>query len=701
MSLFKKYFSAFYASHRDLVNISLLVLLTFLVFNNSLNSYFLEVDDFNSMLHSERSISQSFITNTDGYNSGGNYRPLEVLSHQFDRYVYGENETFGRHLTNLLIHILNVIFIYISASFLTKKKLVGLSAGLFFSVLIIHSYSLSPVTWISGRVDLFVTFFYLLTLILFIWSCLTGSILIYIASFITFILALWSKEMAVTLPFMALLLVLKFPEFQKDNGTIKIKLMVPFFKLGILTGVLVIIAGLFFNPNFIREYLSPDNRIEQHTIERIQFLQRVVFISGVFCIIVSSFILAIFKYSKNATSKIKSVRYSLPYFAILIYYFFVRYIVLGNVGGLYKSYSGDAVFFDVKVDTFLRDIYGMTGLIWPAGINFNTDVLNFQINHVFFFYTLSFILLIGLVLILIKLKTSKQKILSYSYLWIFITMLPVHNILIAPWYYNQRYLYLPSVGFCILISILIYNLIEKRKNSFRSMKMFIIIFFLSVIAINSMLIYKHNEELVKNGKMIENLIGDLKKYKSKISDSTKIVFITWPLSSVTTKSAVFIHPYMGEILGFIKSYQSDYNYDFILFTQNKEQNNVNVNWLDEWNLIVDGIDLAGSMLVPQDLSATDKQIVKRYGRRQPHPLMLPLPLAGDIKEVNGNIIKVLKIYNRSNKAKLGIELKGSANRSIKNQLIFIYRDGHLELVKEVIMPINTPKYLDNSIQRDL
>ena len=157
-----------YKKHQKVINISLLVLLPIIIFYNSLGNYFSEVDDFNIMHRSERSIVSIFTTNEYGSNSGGNYRPLEVLSHLVDNELYGDSNPFGRHISNLLLHILNGFFVYTLCFYLTKNKFIGLISGLFFSLHISNSNIFSPVTWIQGRLEVLVTFFFLLSIILFI-----------------------------------------------------------------------------------------------------------------------------------------------------------------------------------------------------------------------------------------------------------------------------------------------------------------------------------------------------------------------------------------------------------------------------------------------------------------------------------------------------------------------------------------------------
>jgi len=683
---FKHVLANFYEKHQHFTNISLLVLLTLVVFYNSLGSYLFEVDDFNSLLHTHKDLSKVLITNTYGNNLGGNYRPIEVLAHQFDLLLYGENDTYGRNLSNLIMHILNIILVYILSTILTKKKFLGLLAGSIFAVFIIHSYSLSPVTWISARVDLTVSFFYLLTIILFIRFLTTGSVLIYIITFLTFILALWSKEMAVTLPLIIFLFIVFFSNNENYQLPFKLPMLIPFLRTILIIGVLALIMGFIFNPNFIRYYLTSDNMIERETIQRINFLQRVTFIMGGTSIIISSFFLLLINYSKKSIILIKPISYSLPYFIILYFYISVRYLVLGSIGGLYKSPEGKAVSFNLGFDSLMRDIYGLAGFVWPVGIDYNISVFSLQINYTFIFYAVSVATIITLAFIFFKLIISHQRELSFSYLWIFITLLPVHNILVAPWYFNQRYLYLPSIGFCIFISIIMYKLTKIKKIPSRLINASIILITLLVLTVSSILIVRHNAVLVGGSKLTENIVLDLKKYQSKITDKTKLVFINYPLSSFSSNSTIFIESYIRDILGFISGYGPVYEADFILLCRSKVEDELVIKWLDDKVFIVDGIVLTNYFFIPSELSPIGKQIETIYKKPLVNPLLRSLSLENKQVETINAFITVLEFDKKLNSAKLKIELKDKVNKSTRDNLFYLYYKSHLNLVKVISVP---------------
>jgi hypothetical protein len=589
--------SLFYKRYTDFINISLLIILSVIVYYNCLNSYFIENDDFSSLLHADRNISTIFTTNTYGYNVSGDYRPIEVLSHQFDKNVYGDDNAFGRHVTNLIMHILNVILVYILAYYLTRKKTVGLIAGLLFSVSIINSSNLTAVSWISGRVDLFVTFFYLVTFILFLQFLSNNSKTLYILSFFTFVLSLMSKEMAITLP------------------------------------VLILLYLLFPFPYYFKKTLKE-----------------------------------IFH----------SIKLASPYFLILFVYIIARFIFLGGIGGHYKEAGGVDVFFKLSPSTFVRDLFGLAGLAWPTGNDFNLSIFNLEINHYVIFYSLFLIFIIFL--LFIRFIIVRSRTLSFSFLWIFITVSPAHNLLVSGALYSPRYLYLPAVGFSILIAAVLYKLMQ-RKNFIPHLQNKIIApaLILFILIVNSILIVRHNEDFVKSGRIAKELVKDLKQYKSEITPNTNLCFITYPISPISPMNNVFAYFAMNEILNYVKSTENniqEYSYNFLLLLKDSNNSKFKIDWLDKssFTINIKGLKPDNFFFFPAKVSHLDEKIMGIYGRKLvPH--VQPISTNTDLVDNKDFLLKNLKLGEHPDEA-LKIDLKGILNNPLKHNLFFLYENGH-------------------------
>ncbi len=145
------------------------------------------------------------------------FRPLTLGSFAFEFAIFGVKPAIS-HGLNLIFHILNTFLVGLIAaklvsdnkSSLTKWRV--LVASLIYGL---HPSLIEPVAWVSGRFDLMVTFFILLSIASYFY--LHGwrrdlSIIIF------FIMAALSKEMAVTLP---ILLFIFYLGSQRINATWK------------------------------------------------------------------------------------------------------------------------------------------------------------------------------------------------------------------------------------------------------------------------------------------------------------------------------------------------------------------------------------------------------------------------------------------------------------------------------------------------
>jgi len=132
------------------------------------------------------------------------YRPLVTLSYFFDHALWKLNP-FGYHLTNLALHIINGLLFFFFLNTLTKNRTVACVASLFFTL---HPVNAEAVNVISFREDLLVFCFSLCSWIFFIkrkaaqgMKRISSNIL----SLFFFLLALFSKETAIVLPFLLIL----------------------------------------------------------------------------------------------------------------------------------------------------------------------------------------------------------------------------------------------------------------------------------------------------------------------------------------------------------------------------------------------------------------------------------------------------------------------------------------------------------------
>jgi len=99
------------------------------------------------------------------------YIPLIFASFQFDYTLWGLNP-FGFHLTNLILHAVNSMLVYLVLFKLTDKKLLSFFAGLIFAV---HPLNTEAAVWIAGRKDLLSALFFLLAVIMYLETFEKGT----------------------------------------------------------------------------------------------------------------------------------------------------------------------------------------------------------------------------------------------------------------------------------------------------------------------------------------------------------------------------------------------------------------------------------------------------------------------------------------------------------------------------------------------
>jgi tetratricopeptide (TPR) repeat protein len=131
------------------------------------------------------------------------YHPLTMISLRLDYQLYGLHAS-GYHLTNVLIHTASVILL-----FLLLRRMTGAlwRSALVAAVFAIHPLRVESVAWVTERKDVLGTFFFMLTVGAYVrYVRKPDSLARYLAVAVFFVLDLLCKPMAVTLPFVLLLL---------------------------------------------------------------------------------------------------------------------------------------------------------------------------------------------------------------------------------------------------------------------------------------------------------------------------------------------------------------------------------------------------------------------------------------------------------------------------------------------------------------
>jgi tetratricopeptide (TPR) repeat protein len=434
------------------LSIILLVLVTYAVYQGSLSGPFLWDDGDlilkDSQVHSLKNIPHFFglsYWKDESPFPGANFRPLRTTSFAID-YFFWEYNPYGYHLTNLLFHIFNVLLVYFFVRLLLYQPLaishqplasntsplnrlpacplIPLLSALLFATHPIHT---EAVCWIKNRSELFCTFFFLSSLILFIKSQLLAlspqppasnhqqskyyplSTIYYTLSLVCFVLALLSKETAITLP-----------------------------------AVLVFYVFFFLLPNNL-SLLGKGKRIILKT---------------------------------------------LPFWIVGILYVFFRFKIIAIVSSAGEGFRPPVLGLYSHILSVIKSIGYYLQLIFFPVYLCAERLLNIPKS----LFEVEVLLSLGVIILLLAIGAKlfkRLKDVSFALFLIFIILLPVVNIyfLYSRPIAEQR-LYLPSVGFCILLALLFAKTLKRdnaitQKTSQRNLRLFGPLAVFSVLAFYS------------------------------------------------------------------------------------------------------------------------------------------------------------------------------------------------------------------------
>jgi len=181
-----------------------LALITLALYLPALSHGFVEYDD------------QQYVTDNPRVQSGltwagfvwafgfhaGNWHPLAWLSHMLDCQLFAARAG-GHHLTSILLHTGTTLLL-----FAVLKRMTGFvwRSAAVAALFAWHPLHVESVAWVAERKDVLCAFFWMLTLWCYLRYAEKNSAARYLVTLGAFALCLMAKPMAVTLPFVLLLL---------------------------------------------------------------------------------------------------------------------------------------------------------------------------------------------------------------------------------------------------------------------------------------------------------------------------------------------------------------------------------------------------------------------------------------------------------------------------------------------------------------
>ncbi|MES2795142.1 MAG: tetratricopeptide repeat protein [Bacteroidota bacterium] len=225
------------------ITVATILIITYFSFSAVKNYEFVNWDDPNNFY--ENKLITSLNKENFGANSKeifktdviGNYNPLAIWTFALEHKYRGEGEFNGLkspggwHSTNLFLHLISVLLVFL----ISRKLGLGLIGAAFTTILFgIHPMRVESVAWVTERKDVLFGLFFLASFLCYINFKTNKKIINLVLVYLFFILSLFSKIQAVTLP-LSLIAVdyLITKEFNWKSVWNKI----PLFALSILFGV--------------------------------------------------------------------------------------------------------------------------------------------------------------------------------------------------------------------------------------------------------------------------------------------------------------------------------------------------------------------------------------------------------------------------------------------------------------------------------
>lgn len=215
--------------------LSILVLLSFLVMAPALLNGFTYWDD--HLYVSENPDIRS-LSNIPGFFSAylmGNYHPFVPLTHTLEYLLFGL-KPWVYILNNILLHLINVVLVYLLVRKFTDGIFISFFTALAFGI---HPLHVESVVWISERKDVLYTAFFLAGLLCWEVAAEKNKFIYKGYAFLFFLASCFSKGQAVVFP-----LILILADYRRAGNFRKINLLdkIPFFLLSLVFGLVAIYA---------------------------------------------------------------------------------------------------------------------------------------------------------------------------------------------------------------------------------------------------------------------------------------------------------------------------------------------------------------------------------------------------------------------------------------------------------------------------
>ncbi len=269
-------------SFKQLILSICLFIIVFILFYPCLNNSFIYMDDGKYILENENIQHGLNLTSIKWALTSfecANWHPFTWFSHILDYMIYQDNPK-GHHLSNIFLHSLNSVLLFICISLILStylkdkfnynNKILTISFILSF-LFAIHPLRVESVNWISERKDLLCATFWFISTIFYLFYIQNKTVKNYLLMFFAFFLGTMSKPMIVTFPLTLILLDLFL--LKRGNNTKEILFeKIPLFAMTFFLSVITLLAQSQGNAIIDTETIPLFNRILNSIMAYYQYL---------------------------------------------------------------------------------------------------------------------------------------------------------------------------------------------------------------------------------------------------------------------------------------------------------------------------------------------------------------------------------------------------------------------------------------------
>jgi len=457
---------------KDILYIAIVLIVSFAAYYNSLFNSFTYDDKFiitqNFEFQNIHKINSLFNNSYFAYSQELSYRPLVTISHLIDYVIWGL-KPFGHHLTNLFLHIIATLLFYVLVKQIFQTSIVSLNGrnlkkwdfdqqqivGAGFPSSVLKGDETSP---LQDESNLLTKNNMNLQNISFFSALLFGVLTIHTETVCS--IGLRADVLMAIFFFLSIIFVIIY--FQKEHFVLKM------------------VQDIYPEPS--NNKVINNSKIEQQKSPRIYYFFVILSALMYFLALLSKETALIFlpfiTIFHLLILRVKLKEYIIvyiPHLLITIFYLIIRFILIRNPMEL------ELMDFHTQIQVVLLMPYIIVKYILFTLLPIDMSVnyfINLQDKLLLYKVIIAYVIFTLLIVISFSL-IKKERLLSFCIFSFFCLLLPVANLLPIANPMAERYLYLPSLSFCILITYICITRFKRIE--------FIILVFL--IVLNSVLIY--------------------------------------------------------------------------------------------------------------------------------------------------------------------------------------------------------------------